>query len=144
MRRILVFVLLASFSGVLRAQSTNGSITGRGTDPSRAVIAGAQVAATSVSTNVRHQTTSNGSGEYYLANLAPGPYRMETEKTVFKKLVIPDVILHFQDALAIDFELALGSSSQTITVEAGAPLVTTGSATVSTVVDPHVRRESFS
>jgi hypothetical protein len=45
------------------------------------------------------------------------------------------VVLHVQDALAIDFELALGAASESITVEGGAPLVNTESGTVSTVVD---------
>jgi hypothetical protein len=45
------------------------------------------------------------------------------EKTGFKKLIRPHVILHVQDALAIDFEMAVGSVSDSITVQAGAPLV---------------------
>lgn len=61
-------------------------------------------------------------------------YRIEVEKSGFKKLIRPDVILHVQDALAIDFEMAVGSLSDTVRVEAGAPLVNT-SGTVSTVVD---------
>jgi hypothetical protein len=47
------------------------------------------------------------------------------EKSGFKKLIRPDVILHVQDALAIDFEMAVGSVSDSITVQAGAPLVNT-------------------
>src|SRR3989442_2227842 len=53
----------------------------------------------------------------------------------FKRLIKPDVILHVQDALEIDFAMTVGSASESITVEAGAPLVNTESATVSTVVD---------
>jgi hypothetical protein len=45
------------------------------------------------------------------------------------------VILHVQDVLKIDFEMAVGSASESITVEAGAPLVNTESGTVSTVTD---------
>jgi len=126
---------LASFTSVLRAQSTNASLTGRVTDPSKGVIVDAKVAAISATTNVRYQTTTNGSGEYYLANLTPGPYRLEIEKPGFKKLIKPDVILHVQDVLDIDIEMAVGSASESITVEAGAPLVNTESGTVSTVTD---------
>src|SRR5262249_39363821 len=107
---------LASFTSVLRAQSTNASFTGRVTDPSKALIVDAKVAAISAATNVRYETTSNGSGEYYLANLPPGPYRLEIEKPGFKKLIKPDVILHVQDALDIDFEMTLGSARESITV----------------------------
>jgi hypothetical protein len=131
----LVLLFLASFTTVLQAQSTNASLTGRVTDPTKALIAGARIVAISAGTNVRYETTTNGSGEYYLANLPPGPYRIEIEKPSFKKLIKPDVILHVQDALDIDFEMTIGSASESITVEAGAPLVNTESGTVSTVID---------
>ncbi len=132
---VLVILLLASCGGVLRAQSTNASITGRVTDPSKAVIADAKVAVISVDTNVRYEGATNGSGEYYLTNLPPRSYRIEIEKTGFKKLIKPDVILHVQDSLELNFEMTLGSGSESITVEAGAPVVNTQSAAVSTVID---------
>src|ERR1700745_4354129 len=113
--RALAVLFLVSFSSVLRAQSTNASLTGRVTDPSKAVIADARVAAISVSTNVRYQTTTNASGEYVLANLPPGSYRLEVEKPGFKKLIKPGVVLHVQDALAIDSELTLGEVSESVT-----------------------------
>jgi hypothetical protein len=122
-------------TGVLRAQSTNASITGRVTDPSKALIVGAKVAAVNAGTNFRYEAVTNGSGEYYLTNLPPGSYRIEIEKTGFKKSIKPDVIVHVQDALEIDFEMTLGPASQSVTVEAGAPLVNTESGTVSTVIN---------
>jgi Carboxypeptidase regulatory-like domain/TonB dependent receptor len=122
-------------SPFLRAQSTNASITGRVTDPSKALIVGAKVAAVSSGTSFRYEAVTSGSGEYYLTNLPPGSYRIEIEKTGFKKLIKPDVTLHVQDAIELNFELTLGSTSETITVEAGAPLVNTESGTVSTVID---------
>src|SRR6185436_772526 len=136
MRRVLplTFFLLVSLTCV-HAQSINASLTGRVTDPQKALIVDAKVVAICDGTNARYETTTNGSGEYHLANLSPSAYRVEIERPGFKKLVKPDVILHVQDALRIDFELKLGDVSETITVESGAPLVNTESATVSTVVD---------
>jgi Carboxypeptidase regulatory-like domain len=132
---LLLVLLLSLYPCALRAQTTNASITGRVTDPSKAVIAEAKVAAVNTGTNFRYESTTNTAGEYARANLPPGTYRIEVEKSGFKKLVRPDVILHVQDALAIDFEMAVGSVSDSITVQAGAPLVNTTSATVSTVVN---------
>lgn len=136
MRRASVYaVVLALFSTASRAQSTSASITGRITDPSKALIAAAKIAAISAGTNARYETMTNNSGEYYLANLPPGSYRIEIEKAAFKKLINPDVTLHVQDALNMDFEMTIGASSEVINVEADARLVNTESGTVSTVVD---------
>jgi hypothetical protein len=137
MRRapFLLLLLFSSYPAVLRAQSTNGSIAGRVTDPTKAVIADAKVAAVNTGTTVRYEGATNDSGDYYLTNLPPGSYRIEIEKTGFQKLIKPDVILHVQDALAINFEMTLGSASETITVETGVPVVNTQSAAVSTLID---------
>lgn len=72
------------------------------------MIAGARVAAIETGTSLRYAIVTGPSGEYHLANLPPGVYRIEVEKPGFKKMVKPGVTLHVQDALSIDFELALG------------------------------------
>jgi Carboxypeptidase regulatory-like domain/TonB dependent receptor-like, beta-barrel len=128
-------LVLVALSSPLRAQSTNASLTGRITDPSKAVIVGARIAAINTGTNVRRETSTDASGEYHLTNLPPGPYRIEIDKPDFRKVIKPDVILHVQDALKLDFEMTLGSVAETVTVEGGAPLVNTQSGKVSTVVD---------
>jgi len=128
-------LLLVFSSSGLRAQSTNGSLSGRIADPSKAVIADAKIAAISVSSNFRYEATTSASGEYYLASLPPGSYRLEIEKSGFKKLIKPDVVLHVQDALGIDFEMTVGEVSETVTATADVLPVDTRSATVSTVVD---------
>src|ERR1041384_2129622 len=136
MRRVaaLVFLLLTPVL-VLQAQSTNASLTGRITDPAKALVANARITAISQNTNVRYQTTTNEAGEYRLSNLPPDNYRLEVEKSDFKKLLQPNVILHVRDTVRIDFELTIGELSEVVSVEDGAPLLNTESATVSTVVD---------
>ena len=119
----LTLVFVTTLGCVLRAQSTNASLTGRITDPSRALIVGARVSAISTGTNSRYETATNNSGEYYLSNLPPNTYYIEVEEAGFKKLVKPDVILHVQDTIEIDFEMPVGVAAESITVEGGAPLV---------------------
>src|SRR5713226_5356172 len=128
-------LLLVFPSSVLRAQSPNASLSGRITDPAKAFISDAKITAINTAKNFRHETKTNNSGEYYLTNLPPGVYQIEIGKTGFKKLIKPDVILHVQDAIEVNFELTLGSASETVIVHTGAPLVNTESATVSTVID---------
>jgi len=137
MRRLqaLVFLFLVSLPYVLRAQSTNASVTGRVIDPSKATVPGAKIAAVNNDTNFRYETATNGAGEYTLANLPPGTYQLEVDKSGFKKLIRPDVILHVQDALAIDFELPIGAALETVVVQGGAPLLNASDASLSQVID---------
>ena len=128
-------VILLTFYNLGHAQSTNASLSGRVTDPANALIVDARVAAISAATNIRHECATNGSGDYHLANLPPASYRLEIEKSGFKKLIKPDVVLHVQDALRIDLQMTLGDVSETVVVESGAPLVNTETATVSTVIN---------
>jgi hypothetical protein len=128
-------LLILSIGALVRAQSTNASLTGRVTDPSGALIAAARVAFISAGTNARYVVLTNASGEFYMGNLPPGTWRIEVEKQGFKRLVKPEVILHVQDSREIDFQMRLGEISETVNVEAGAPLVNTESGAVSTVVD---------
>lgn len=99
------------------------------------MIVDARISAISTGTNLLYQTMSNSLGQYYLPNLPPGTYRIEIEKTGFKKLVRKDVVLQIQDAVKIDFALPLGDISETVNVESGAPPVNTESSTVSTIVN---------
>jgi len=131
----LFFFFLGLFCGELRPQSTNASMTGYVTDPSKLAIVGAKVIVINSDTNVRYGTTTNGVGSYDVPNLPPGRYRIEVEKVGFNTVVRPDVILHVQDTAAINFEMAVGSVSEIITIEAGGVVINTTDATVGTVID---------
>jgi hypothetical protein len=104
-------------------------------DPSEHAIARAEILIVNDATGVRYPGTTNGEGIYTVANLPPGPYRIQVSKIGFKTLIKPDVVLNLQSAVAINFTLPIGAVSETLTVEGGAPLVNTESAAVSTIVD---------
>ena len=87
------------------------------------------------STGLHYETDSNSDGVYLVTNLPPGSYRIQVSKIGFKTLIKPEITLNVQDAIAVNFTLPLGAVSETLTVEAGVPLVNTESAAVSTVVD---------
>src|SRR5205814_10695367 len=115
--------------------SPKATLTGRVLDPTKAVIAGATVDATNVDTNVQHRAETNNLGLFTLGNLPPGNYRLEISKSGFKTIVKPDIVLHVQDVVALNFDMSVGSTAESVTVEAGTPLVNTHDASVSTVVD---------
>jgi hypothetical protein len=142
MKRIMGLVcLIAILSFSSYAQSPNASLRGRVTDVSQAVIVGARILAINVGTNIPYEGATNSAGEYYIPNLLPGTYRIEAEKTGFSSVEKPGVVLHIQEEVEINFELAIGSISEKITVEGGAPLVELSSSAPGTVVDSRTVRE---
>lgn len=117
------------------AQSPTAIINGIVIDPSGAAIVGAQVVVVNDATGVQYITKTNGGGIYVVPNLPPGPYRIQVSNSGFKTIVKPDIVIHVQDALAINFTLPIGAASEIVTVQGGAPLVDTQNAAVSTVID---------
>jgi TonB-dependent Receptor Plug Domain. len=130
-----VLALLVWMSTGLRAQTANARITGLVTDPSKAVIRGAQVIAINNETAVRYPTTTNASGIYSLDALPTGQYRIEVENQGFKSIVMPGITLHVQDVAEINFEMAVGSTAETVTVNGSGSQINTSDASVSTVID---------
>jgi hypothetical protein len=130
---VLICIWLCVFP--LVAQSPSGNINGIVLDPSGRIVVGADVVVVNDVTGVQYSTKTNEEGIYVLPNLPPGPYRIQVSKIGFKTLIKPSIVLNIQDALAVNFTLPVGAFSETVTVEGGASMVNTESATVSTVVD---------
>lgn len=127
--------IVLSLVAVAVAQSPNGTMSGLVLDPDGRAIAEADIQIVNDATRVRHPGVTNREGIYTVPNLPPGPYRIQVSKMGFKTIIKPDIELHTQAALAINFILTIGATSQTVTVEGGSPLVETESASVSTVIN---------
>ena len=128
-------LLLLSLAYLSAAQSPTGTISGMVTDPTGAMITGAEVIVVNDATRVQSLTKTNDEGIYVVPNLPPGNYRVQVSKVGFKTIIKPDIILNVQDALAINFALPLGATSEVVTIQGGAPLINTESAAVGTVID---------
>jgi hypothetical protein len=131
---LLLFALYAS-SITAFAQSTSASLTGLVEDPSKALIPGATITAINTQTGEKASTTTNKEGQYVLPGLNPGTYRLEVDKPGFKGIIEAGLTLHVQDAVQINFHMALGSSSESVTVTADQINMNTTDGTVSTVID---------
>src|SRR6202158_6305396 len=142
MWKLVLGVMLALLlRGMLQAQSAEASLTGRVTDPNKAVITGATVTVINSGTGIHYQGLTNEIGTYYVSNLPPGRYRIEAEKLGFKAVIQSGVVLHVQDALQVNFEMMLGSASESVTVEGEALPIDTESSTVGTVVEQRKANE---
>ena len=80
-------------TSVAIAQTITGSIRGTVTDPSGAVVAGANVTATNVATNVATQTVTNSDGLYNFQFLNLGDYTITATATGFNSTSIGPIHL---------------------------------------------------
>jgi hypothetical protein len=131
----LCFIAVLLFINSTAAQSPDCTISGIVLDPSGGVIAGADVVIINDATGVQYDSKTNSSGIYVVPNLPPGPYRIQVSNSGFKTIIKPNIVIHVQDALAINFTLPIGAASEIVTVEGGGPMINTESAAVSTVID---------
>jgi hypothetical protein len=117
------------------AQTELATVLGRVTDPSGAVVAGADVEIRNVETNLAVMSGTNGDGLYTIPSLHPGHYVMSVRKAGFKTVSLTQLDLNVQANVVRNFALEVGSSSESITVTAEGDKINTTDATVSTVVD---------
>ena len=124
--------LLLPFTAI--AQSDGATISGRITDESDAVVQGAKVVATNTRQGLNVTTVSNEEGVYVLTELRPGDYQITVEMDGFRKVQLTGLTLEVQDAVSRNFQLQVGSVSDSVVVAAGTDELGVSSA-VSTVVD---------
>jgi hypothetical protein len=116
------------------AQTTNGLMTGVITDPSGAVVVGAQIRVTNQGTNTLRIATSDNKGYYIVPQLAPGIYSVSVGMNGFATETRASVQLQVNQSITMDFALRVSSQSQTIQVTGAPPELNTTSATLGNVV----------
>jgi hypothetical protein len=116
------------------AQSPTGNIVGRVQDQTGALVPEAIIVLRHVETGETRQVKSDAAGEYAVANLAPGEYRLMVEKEGFRRLDERGITLEVDQTARLDFELQVGSVAEVVEVEASVPLLNTESAMKGDVV----------
>ncbi|SPE33291.1 TonB-dependent receptor [Candidatus Sulfopaludibacter sp. SbA3] len=133
--KIPVLLVMYAMSGsALWAQEVRAILGGRVTDPQGAVVPAADVVLISQDTDVKVQTKTNEQGSWTLEFLLPGHYRFLISAPGFKTSERAGIELQTADSKQIDVQLEVGSSSQSVEVNAAAPLIDTTSATSGTVI----------
>src|SRR5207249_2138256 len=94
----------------------------------------APVKLTHMDTNASTAVMSSATGEYSVANLAPGTYRIEVSRDGFRTSVINSVVLTAGATARVDVKLEIGGVSQTVEVQAQSAQVQSEDAKISTAV----------
>ena len=118
----------------------NAAMTGTVTDPAGAVIVGANVTMTQIGTEAKRTATTNESGQFTMPSLPPANYRLSVEARGFKTYV-RDVTLLADQSGSLQIPMQLGTSAETVTVEATATLVNTLTPVLSQVIEGARLRE---
>ena len=136
-RKVLLSLILVCLLSacVATAQETRGAIVGRVSDPTGAVIPGASVVVTNVAMGTKLSLTTAADGFYQALFLQPGIYNIEVTAKGFKKLEREGIEVRLADRLEINLALEVGSTEESVTVTAEAPLMNTETASVGTLVD---------
>jgi hypothetical protein len=136
----LVFALLFA-TLQLSAQKNTGEIRGNVVDSSGAMVAGATVTITHLGTNLQRATKTNNSGSYVFTDVATGAHDLKVEQSGFKSAVVNNVIVNVATVTNVNPTLAVGSSTEVVTVEADAIQVQTTTAAAGETVDGIQTRE---
>ncbi len=131
---VATLLLLAFLSANLLGQTT-GTIVGKVSDQSGAVVAGATVTAQNVGTRYTRDAVSNGEGEYVIPSLPIGGYSITVHSQGFKEFTQTGITLEVGQNARVDVGLQVGAATQSVSVSAAALAVDTESTTVGQVID---------
>jgi hypothetical protein len=129
--------VLTTFTG------STGAITGTLTDPNGAIIAGASVTATRLSSNEQFSVRTNDEGRYLLRNLPAGTYELQIEAQGFQRLMITEIFVRSSQLLQLNATLQIGAVAETVDVTAAGSSVQTTNASVASTVSKEVLSIGF-
>jgi len=125
---------VAALAVIAFAQSDRGTITGTVTDSTQAVVAGANVTATSSTTGAQFKTVSTTTGNYTIPGLPSGVFDLSVEVAGFKKFTQKGITTQIAQTMRVDVVLEVGALTDSVTVTADAALLKTEGAEQSTTL----------
>ena len=115
-------------------QVENAIVVGSVFDPTHSAISGASITLTHLATDSKVEVHTDDRGEYRTPPLRIGAYEIDIAAEGFKRFEQRGVALDIGDVRQVDAVLEIGQVSDTVNVEAAAPLLQTSDATVGTVI----------
>ena len=129
-QRVLAGLFITCLVSIPVFAALTGDLSGTVTDPSGAVVSQAKVTVKSVATGATRVVTTNDFGQFSVPQLEVGDYLVTVEKSGFKSSSQKTSVRSGENS-RISAALQLGSSSETVNVEATAPLLDAATAQVS-------------
>ncbi len=135
--RIQVAILLFLFAGsnLTRAQTETASVFGTVSDQTGAVVPGAAVRLADEDRGSALETATGSAGFFNFADIRPGHYRIEVEKSGFKLARLTGISVNVQDNVERNFQLQVGAVTDSVPVEGDTAKLNTSDGTVSTLIN---------
>ena len=132
---LMTLLFVTVMVGYGQATSVNGgSIQGTITDPTGAVVPEANVMITGTDTGLVRAAKTDSAGFYSVGPLNPGNYNITVTRAGFQRLSVTTVV-HTGTATSGSFKVTLGTSTETVEVNAGALQVNTEQIGVAGVIN---------
>jgi hypothetical protein len=140
LRIVLASMLLAGMA-FAQGVGASGDIRGTVTDPSGAVVTGANVTATDIAKGIKHTVATDANGQYRLTNLQPATYSLSVSKTGFQSELAKNVVVNIGQTSTVDFPMKVSQVSEQVEVTAEPPVVETERGAQANVVTEQTIRD---
>jgi hypothetical protein len=117
------------------AQVDTGTLSGVVRDQSGAVVQNASIKIQNPATGVSQNLSTNSQGLYSAPDLKAGVYQVSVSAQGFETITKTGIALRVQDRVALDFELKVGQSSISVSVESQVSALQTETSSLGQVVD---------
>ncbi len=129
-RLVLAVFLLSSFFALAQEATIVGTVS----DPSGSVLPNVEIRITNVATGQVRSIATNEAGQYVAPGLPIGQYTVKAQVAGFAAAERVGIVLNVNDRERVDFSLKVGSTQESVTVEANSIAVQTDSGEVSGLI----------
>jgi hypothetical protein len=129
-----ITALFAALLPVRGQDVSEAVVVGSVLDTTASAIQGAEVTLTHLATGAAVEIKTDSRGSYRTPPLRIGEYAISVAADGFKRFVQSGVVLDIGDVRKVDAVLEVGQVSESVNVEAEAPLLQTSDSTVGTVI----------
>jgi hypothetical protein len=136
-----LFALLALVPARLALAQSTGTLSGTVTDAQGGVMPGAQIVVHNEATGVERTAVSDSSGQYQVASLPPGEYRLEVRLSGFQTSVVKAIHLEVAQTQVQNVRLAVGGLAEEVSVMGEAPVVESTTTSVGQVISQRTVQE---
>ena len=132
------FLLAVSFAvfqvSLFGQLATTTALVGTVTDASGQTVPGAKITAVNQGTSDTYSATTNEQGYYSIQFVRAGAYTLTVEHAGFQKVEKTGIVLDNNQIVRNDASLSVGSLSQSVTIQAEAPVIKQDDASVAETI----------